>query len=196
MLAKPDPVIDNPKAKGRYFTKYSLTATVAELKTNPEPKPEQEHQIRIRQVRHKTRIKKHPLNFSSNIRSVFEYVKLVVHLSSHPVNNKKPRHRFQASQFYRIFVMRRSSVFPKLRHFTCYRPERGCEGYVFTPVCLSTGGVCFSACWDTTPPPQTRTPRDQVPPQDKAPPRTRQPQRTRHPPGSRRLLLRTVRILL
>ena len=47
-----------------------------------------------------------------------------------------------------------------------YRPQRSCEGYVFTPVCLSTRGVCLSACWDTT-----------------------------HPP-SRRLLLRTVRILL
>ena len=43
MLATPDPVIDNPKAKGRYLTKYSLTATVAELKTNPEPAPEQEN---------------------------------------------------------------------------------------------------------------------------------------------------------
>ena len=40
MLATPVPVIDNPKAKGRYFTKYSLTATVAELKTNPEPTPD------------------------------------------------------------------------------------------------------------------------------------------------------------
>ena len=55
-----------------------------------------------------------------------------------------------------------------------YRPQRSCEGYVFTPVCLSTvggclfpgfvcfqwgfvlprGGVCLSACWDTTPSPQ------------------------------------------
>ena len=32
-----------------------------------------------------------------------------------------------------------------------YRPQRSCEGYVFTPVCLSTGGVCLSACSDTTP---------------------------------------------
>ena len=36
-----------------------------------------------------------------------------------------------------------------------YRPQQSCEGYVFTPVCLSTGGgVCLSACWDTTPPPK------------------------------------------
>ena len=34
-----------------------------------------------------------------------------------------------------------------------------CEGYVFTGVCLSTGGVCLSAYWDTTPPEQT-SPRE------------------------------------
>ena len=34
-------------------------------------------------------------------------------------------------------------------HF--YRPQRSCEGYVFTAVCLSTGEVCLSACWDATP---------------------------------------------
>ena len=27
-----------------------------------------------------------------------------------------------------------------------YRPQRSCEGYVFTGVCLSTGGVCIPAC--------------------------------------------------
>ena len=50
-----------------------------------------------------------------------------------------------------------------------YRPQRSCEGYVFTPVCQSFcsrgGGVCVSACWDTTP-------RDQA------------PSETRHPPPS------------
>ena len=37
-----------------------------------------------------------------------------------------------------------------------YRPQRSFEGYVFTPVCLSTrgGGVRLSACLDTTPSPQ------------------------------------------
>ena len=36
-----------------------------------------------------------------------------------------------------------------------YRPQLSCEGYVFTPVCLSTeggGDVCLSACWDTITP--------------------------------------------
>ena len=36
-----------------------------------------------------------------------------------------------------------------------------CEGYVFTDVCLSTGGVCPIACWIPSPPhrhPQTDTP--------------------------------------
>ena len=32
-----------------------------------------------------------------------------------------------------------------------YRPQRSCEGYVFTPVCHSVHrGVRLSACWDTT----------------------------------------------
>ena len=44
-----------------------------------------------------------------------------------------------------------------------YRPQRSCEGYVFTPVFMSTvgGGVCLIACWDT---PRGDTPRDQNPP--------------------------------
>ena len=40
---------------------------------------------------------------------------------------------------------------------SCYRPQRSCEGYVFTPVCQSfvhRGGVCPIACWDT--PPRTK----------------------------------------
>ena len=41
-------------------------------------------------------------------------------------------------------------TYPTEMH-SCYCPQRSCEGYVFTPVCLSTGGVCLSACWDTTP---------------------------------------------
>ena len=36
--------------------------------------------------------------------------------------------------------------------YNFYRPQRSCEGYVFTRVCLSTGGVCPSGCWDTHPP--------------------------------------------
>ena len=68
-----------------------------------------------------------------------------------------------------------------------YRPQRSCEGYVFTPVCLSTGGICLSACWDTTPwdqahpsgtrhthqeqaPPGADTPQEQTSPQEQAPP--------------------------
>ena len=43
-----------------------------------------------------------------------------------------------------------------------YRPQRSCgQGNIFTPVCHSFcsqggGGVCLSACWDTTPPPGSR----------------------------------------
>ena len=49
-------------------------------------------------------------------------------------------------------------LFTQLLH---YRPQRSCEGYVFTPVCHSVhGGVCLSACWDTTPPPGSTPPRE------------------------------------
>ena len=55
---------------------------------------------------------------------------------------------------------------------SCYRPQRSCEGYVFTGICLSTRGrgVCLSACWDTT---HTHTPgadppREQTPPGETA----------------------------
>ena len=36
------------------------------------------------------------------------------------------------------------------------------QGNIFTGVCLSTGGVCLSACWDI--PPGSRHPPDQTPP--------------------------------
>ena len=57
-----------------------------------------------------------------------------------------------------------------------YRAQRSCEGYVFTPVCLSTGEVCLSACWDTNPP------RAGTPLPGAGPLGTGTPQ-TRHPPG-------------
>ena len=94
-----------------------------------------------------------------------------------------------------------------------YRPQRSFEGYVFTCVCLSTG----ESTWAGTPlgpdtPPGTRyTPWDQIHPRYQVhPPGTRytppgpgtppgqvhtHPGPGTHPP-SRRLLLRTVRILL
>ena len=56
-------------------------------------------------------------------------------------------------------------------------------------VILSTGGgggVCLSACWDTTPPrtrhPRTRHPLSRHPPGTRHPPRTRHTPRTRHNP--------------
>ena len=79
-----------------------------------------------------------------------------------------------------------------------YRPQRSCEGYVFTPVCHSVhGGVCLSACWDTTPPDQAHPPPEHIPlglgtkpllpgappPRDQAPRWSTTP-RTRYPPGA------------
>ena len=57
-----------------------------------------------------------------------------------------------------------------------YRPQRSCgQGNISHPsVILFTGGVCFSACWDTTPPEQTPRPQEQTPP----------PPRKQTPPGA------------
>ena len=54
------------------------------------------------------------------------------------------------------------------------------QGYVFTGVCDSVhrGGVCISACWDTTSPPWGQTP-----PRSRHPPGADTP-RSRHPPGA------------
>ena len=69
---------------------------------------------------------------------------------------------------------------------SCYRPQHSCKGYIFTGVCVSTGGgVCLSACLDTTTttpgadttPPGADTPRSRHPP----PPEQTPPQ-SRHPP--------------
>ena len=70
-------------------------------------------------------------------------------------------------------------------------PQRSCEGYVFTPVCLSTGGIYLSACWDTTTPrsrhpPGAGTPPEAGTPREQTPPRAGTPQeQTPPPPGSR-----------
>ena len=66
--------------------------------------------------------------------------------------------KFKSETFERNFS-KRSSVhadqctISNIRHL--YRPQRSCgQGNIFTPVCHSVhrGGVCLSACWDTTPP--------------------------------------------
>ena len=68
-----------------------------------------------------------------------------------------------------------------------YRPQRSCEGYVFTGVCLSTGEVGVFASvhagipHTTThphPPEQTHPPKEDTP-SEQTPPHSR------HPPGSR-----------
>ena len=78
-----------------------------------------------------------------------------------------------------------------------YHPQRSCEGYVFTPVCLSTGGLpqCMLGYHHTPPGPGTPragTPLEQAtrpagtghPPAPNPPPRagTHQPPQTRQHP--------------
>ena len=75
-----------------------------------------------------------------------------------------------------------------------YRSQRSWGKVIFSQasVILFTGGVCLSACWDTTPgtrhPPWHQASLDQAPPwdqapQDQAPPWDQAPPQTRHPPG-------------
>ena len=85
-----------------------------------------------------------------------------------------------------------------------YRPQRSCEGYLFTPVCqsfCSQGGLaqCMLGCQTPSPdeaPPRPGTPPVQAPPRagtpsplEQAPPRSRHPLEqaphsswSRHPP--------------
>ena len=108
-----------------------------------------------------------------------------------------------------------NSIFPKLEtipswHFCqlllslyyIYRPQRSWGKVMVSQECviLFTGGVCLSACWDTTPPGSRQTPRadparaDTRPgadtPWSRCPPEQTSPQsrhpspRSRHPPGA------------
>ena len=73
-----------------------------------------------------------------------------------------------------------------------YRPQRSCgQGNVFTGVCDSVhrGGVCLSACWDTTTPRSRHplgagTPLEQTPPGSRHTPWSRPPKQTPPPPGA------------
>ena len=57
------------------------------------------------------------------------------------------------------------------------------QGYIFTGVCDSVkrGGVCLSACWDTTPQSRHSLPRADPPEQT---PKSRHPRGTGIPPGA------------
>ena len=67
--------------------------------------------------------------------------------------------------------------------FNNYRPQRSWAKVMFLQVCVilfTRGGVCLSACWNTTPPEQT-PPWEQTP--QSRHPNTRPPG-SRHPPGA------------
>ena len=77
---------------------------------------------------------------------------------------------------------------------------------IFSEACVKKsvhGGVCLSACWDTTPRPGTHTPQDQAPPGpdtpgDQASPRDHASPRDQAPPRAEHAgrYKRAVRILL
>ena len=58
--------------------------------------------------------------------------------------------------------------------------------YTCLSFCSQGGGVCLSACWDTTTTtPGTRPPRSRHPPGTRHPPKPDPPEQTPHTPGSR-----------
>ena len=83
-------------------------------------------------------------------------------------------HNSWKSSFFNIFPTAQNSIdveLTTLGHF--YRPQRSWAKVMFlqASVILSTGGVCLSACWDTTPP-RSRPPQSRHPPgADTHPPR-------------------------
>ena len=91
----------------------------------------------------------------------------------------------------RLFFTYHTLTFEEIGNF--YRPQRSCEGYVFTPICLSTGGGGLPQCMlgyhplgAGTPPGPGTHPGDQAPPWTRHPPRPGTP-RSRHPrPGGTR----------
>ena len=112
---------------------------------------------------------------------------------------------FLQNQFW-IWLLPLQNCMEQFNLIYIYRPQQSCEGYVFTRVCHSVHGgeVSASVHAGILPPPEDQAPpsRDQTPTQDQAPPPWEQaPPWSRHPreqtpPPPRRLLLRTVCILL
>ena len=70
--------------------------------------------------------------------------------------NAKPSEAFQQLYFAKI---QQSNI----RHL--YRPQRSWGKVMFSQACviLFTGGVCLSACWDTTPRTRHPLPQEQTP---------------------------------
>ena len=95
-----------------------------------------------------------------------------MHLEADNVSLCASNEIFQLTPTKRVVLKRLKSI-QQLN----YRPQRSCEGYVFTGVCLSTRGegVCLSA--DSPPPPEADTPHVRHPP-------TSDTALVRHPPGA------------
>ena len=73
-----------------------------------------------------------------------------------------------------------ASLFLLLMGVFYYRPQRSWAKVIFSQACVCPqGGVCLSACWDTPPPPRSRS--------RPHPPGSRHPRMEADPPGSRHL---------
>ena len=83
-----------------------------------------------------------------------------------------------------LFFLHNDGLISEFSSYNYYRPQRSCEGYVFTDVCLSTVGEDLTRYTPPGPgtPPRTRYTPDQVHPQTRYTPRAGTPPRTRYTP--------------
>ena len=81
----------------------------------------------------------------------------------------------------RIFCTVKVFITHKCEELLFYRPQRSCDGYLFTPVCLSMGG---SASVHAGIPHGSDTPWDQTPPGAGTTPGPSTPQSRHYPLGS------------
>ena len=84
---------------------------------------------------------------------LLEMVLSIITTSGHKVRFVAPVKNTSRISFFGGIPTRTKLVFPFLPP-----ANKVCEGYIFTRVCLSTGGVCPIPCWDTPPPPTEQTP--------------------------------------
>ena len=85
--------------------------------------------------------------------------------------------------FENFFAHAIHPIVNSLHRCNIYRPQRSCEGYVFTRVCHSVHGGGLPQCMLGYPPPRSRAPPGADPPG--ADPPGAEPPGSKHPPWSR-----------
>ena len=85
---------------------------------------------------------------------------VTLHAAQHISNRNTVTQSTKVKGMFSAMSVQAITLNPFTQKLHFYRPQRSCEGYVFTGVYLSTGRVCLSACWDTLPGADTSRPAD------------------------------------